>query len=202
MIVNMIKSNNQDNKKKEALEIINWLQTKLKSDDIKNNFNKNFFANYYSNDYDLKDYKKYYDTNDIDEKLNKSNNDIVKKIIPKLNDQYVKETLDNNKFLRHMVQSADLYTNLDNKEEFKVMVFESGTNIAHSSYLFKKLIDETEKNKYNITTSPEIDDKLFDDIKKGNYKKLNELIDYNINYSIFSKENKNNFYKFCKENSY
>ena len=188
-------------KKKEAKEIIEWLTSKINHKDIKNKYNKNYFSNYYSNDYDLKDYNKYYNNNDIDEKLNKMNNYVINKYIWDLNDEYVQNILDNDKYLRHMVQSVETYRNSEKNQDNKIMYFESGTNLAHSSYLYKRIIDDVEKNKYKLTLPLDINDDILNQTKKGNYNKLKEKLNYDYNLNIFTKENKNNFYKFCKQNS-
>jgi hypothetical protein len=129
--------------------------------------------NHYGNNYHMSVYNKYYNDNDIDIQLSSKENE--KKYV-----DFELDDLDNS-----VCDVMEVYE--DDYENTKIISHAPNSNIQQTSYLFKRLLDAVDK--YNLSVNvPTI---------SANGK----VIKY-VTMPIIDKSAKQNFYLFCKENTF
>lgn len=169
----MSQQNMENNKSDQKLT--SWLLKKVNDNYIHSIYDKTDIKNHYGGEYDEKQFYKYYRKDDIDLKLSQHHHESLLFDDEPQYDEDMSYEDENN-----IVEIMELYGD-------KIISHNPSSNIAHTSTLFKQLLDCIERNKLCISI-PRID-KTNTVLSVGKH----DIIDISM---------KKAFYEFCKENTY
>lgn len=177
--MNQSQHNMVSNKSNRDLEM--WLHDKVNDKYIEDVYDKSDIKNHYGGDYDEKQFYKYHKKDDIDIKLSLPENESLL-CIDTENKKYIYEIAKEygESYEKNVVEVMERYGD-------KIISHNPSSNIAHTSTLFKRLIDCCEHNKLGLSV-PNID-------------KTNTVTSVG-RHEIINLSMKKAFYEFCKDNTF
>jgi hypothetical protein len=160
------------NKQQMADNLEKWLLKKITNSCVHNICDEMLIKHHYGGEYDKIDFNTYYKIDDIDVKLSFPKNDLS---------VHFKDGHDNSEI--HEQNIAEIAEHYDDI----IISHNPSSNIAHSSTLFKKIIDCCDYNDTNVNV-PVVD--------------IENMVISNDKEPLFDIDMKHAFYEFCKDNTY